>query len=226
MRRLIYFTQHQPLLVVFTLLVFIGGGILAFRGLPIEAFPDVSDTQVTVIALASGSRGRGSRAAGDAADRSRAIGPARLGAAVLAHPVRAVVHGHHVQRPADRLARAPARRERLQNLTAARGRGNPHAAAPDRDRRDLPVPAARRRLSDAAVARDPGLGGREASCARCPALPIWSRWAVSIKQYEVNPDMARLRDYGLSLGQLFEALAAGQCQCRWWRRHPRARSST
>ena len=54
MRRLINFTQHQPLLVVLALLVFIGSGIVAFRALPIEAFPDVTDTQVTVISLYPG----------------------------------------------------------------------------------------------------------------------------------------------------------------------------
>ena len=54
MRRLIYFTQHQPLLIVFALIVFIGSGVIAFRNLPIEAFPDVSDTQVTVVALFPG----------------------------------------------------------------------------------------------------------------------------------------------------------------------------
>ena len=53
-RRIVYTALHQPLLVVFALVVFIGAGTVAFRNLPIEAFPDVSDTQVTVIGLYSG----------------------------------------------------------------------------------------------------------------------------------------------------------------------------
>jgi len=35
-------------------MIFIAGGIVAFINLPIEAFPDVSDTQVNVIALFPG----------------------------------------------------------------------------------------------------------------------------------------------------------------------------
>src|SRR5258706_4138372 len=34
--------------------LFVGGGLWAFNNLPVEAFPDVTDTQVTVIALHPG----------------------------------------------------------------------------------------------------------------------------------------------------------------------------
>ena len=53
-RRIVGASLNQPLLVIFALLAFIGGGILAFKNLPVEAFPDVSDTQVTVITLFPG----------------------------------------------------------------------------------------------------------------------------------------------------------------------------
>src|SRR5215472_12485522 len=53
-RRVVSFALHQPLFVVLMTLLFIGGGVAAFHGLPIEAFPDVSDTQVNVIALYPG----------------------------------------------------------------------------------------------------------------------------------------------------------------------------
>src|SRR5260370_33694142 len=36
------------------LAVFVGGGLWAFNNLPVEAFPDVTDTQATVIALYPG----------------------------------------------------------------------------------------------------------------------------------------------------------------------------
>ena len=49
--RLIAYCLRQPLMVMLALLLFIGGGIAAFRVLPVEAFPDVSDTQVTVVSL-------------------------------------------------------------------------------------------------------------------------------------------------------------------------------
>jgi heavy metal efflux system protein len=45
---------QQPLLVVFALLAFTGGGLIAFKNLPVEAFPDVTDTQVTIITLYPG----------------------------------------------------------------------------------------------------------------------------------------------------------------------------
>ena len=53
-KRIVHFALTEPLFVLLGLLLFIGGGIAAFRTLPIEAFPDVTDTQVTVISLYPG----------------------------------------------------------------------------------------------------------------------------------------------------------------------------
>src|SRR5262249_21303430 len=53
-KRVIAFALRQPLFVVLGMLIFIGGGLIAFKNLPVEAFPDVSDTQVTVISLYPG----------------------------------------------------------------------------------------------------------------------------------------------------------------------------
>ncbi len=53
-RRIVHFALHQPFFVFLLLLTFIGAGVAAFRALPIEAFPDVSDIQVTVISLFPG----------------------------------------------------------------------------------------------------------------------------------------------------------------------------
>src|ERR1043165_2824165 len=53
-RRLVHFALHQPLFAALLALLFSAGGIVAFINLPIEAFPDVSDTQVNVIALFPG----------------------------------------------------------------------------------------------------------------------------------------------------------------------------
>ena len=54
MRRLIAYSLQQPLFVLLGTGAFIVAGILAFNNLPVEAFPDVSDTQVNVIALYPG----------------------------------------------------------------------------------------------------------------------------------------------------------------------------
>ena len=53
-KRVVAFALHQPLFVMLGLLLFVGGGLIAFKNLPVEAFPDVSDTQVTVISLYPG----------------------------------------------------------------------------------------------------------------------------------------------------------------------------
>ena len=50
-KRIVHFALNQPLFILLGLVLFIGAGIAAFRSLPIEAFPDVTDTQVTVISL-------------------------------------------------------------------------------------------------------------------------------------------------------------------------------
>jgi cobalt-zinc-cadmium resistance protein CzcA len=78
-RKIVSFSLYQPLFIVLGLVCFIGAGIAAFNSLPVEAFPDVTDTQVTVITLYPG----------------RAV--AERGAHVRAYPVRVVFHHHHVR---------------------------------------------------------------------------------------------------------------------------------
>ena len=53
-RRIVSFSLHQPLFVVLGTDLFVGAGVIAFKRLPVEAFPDVTDTQVTVITLYPG----------------------------------------------------------------------------------------------------------------------------------------------------------------------------
>jgi cobalt-zinc-cadmium resistance protein CzcA len=54
MKRLIHYALHQPLFIVLGSLLFVMAGVIAFKNLSVEAFPDVTDTQVTVIALFPG----------------------------------------------------------------------------------------------------------------------------------------------------------------------------
>ncbi len=54
MRKLIRFSLNQPVLIVLAVLLFAMAGVVAFQNLSVEAFPDVTDTQVTVIALFPG----------------------------------------------------------------------------------------------------------------------------------------------------------------------------
>jgi len=53
-RKIVSFALHQPFFLILLLALFVGGGIAAFRSLPIEAFPDVTDVQVAVITLFPG----------------------------------------------------------------------------------------------------------------------------------------------------------------------------
>ncbi|MFZ2910562.1 MAG: efflux RND transporter permease subunit, partial [Candidatus Desulfobacillus denitrificans] len=54
LERLVEFSLTQRLLVVIATLALIGAGVVAFNGLPIDAFPDVSSTQVKIIMKAPG----------------------------------------------------------------------------------------------------------------------------------------------------------------------------
>ncbi len=54
MKRLIRNALNMPLFVVLGTVLFVMAGIVAFKNLSVEAFPDVTDTQVTVIALYPG----------------------------------------------------------------------------------------------------------------------------------------------------------------------------
>jgi heavy metal efflux system protein len=54
MKKLIHFALNQPLFIILGTLLFAMTGVFAFKNLSVEAFPDVTDTQVTVIALYPG----------------------------------------------------------------------------------------------------------------------------------------------------------------------------
>src|SRR5690242_21506978 len=53
-RRVVAFALYQPLFILLGVALFVGAGLWAFNSLPVEAFPDVTDTQATVIALYPG----------------------------------------------------------------------------------------------------------------------------------------------------------------------------
>src|SRR5215468_3070652 len=84
--RVVAFALRQPLFVMLLVAIFIGAGVYAFETLPIEAFPDVSDTQVQVITLFPG----------------RA--PARAGAVGSGRPAAPDRAGARAARDADRRA--------------------------------------------------------------------------------------------------------------------------
>jgi heavy metal efflux system protein len=207
-RRVVHFALHQPLFLSLIVLVFIGGGIAAFKGLPIEAFPDVSDVQVNVISLYPG------RAA-EEVEKQVTI-PVEVALAGVPNCVRMVSHTQFGlsfvvltfdEKVTDYFARQQVT-ERLQ------GADLPPGVAPSlaplstpigelfryrlkgdgRDSREL------RTLQDWVVERQLKSVSGVADVVSIGGL---------VKQYEVQPDMARLKGYGLSLQQLFTALGRG-----------------
>src|SRR2546425_12730861 len=79
-RRVAEFALHQPFFLILLAALFIAGGVAAFRALPVEAFPDVTDTQVQVITLFPG------RAA-EEVEKQVTI-PIRIGLSGIPHSVR------------------------------------------------------------------------------------------------------------------------------------------
>src|SRR5689334_18390749 len=84
LRRIIFFAIHQPLFVFLLLALFVGAGIFAFRTLPIEAFPDVTDIQVTVVTLYPGH-------ASEEVEKQVSI-PVEIAVSGLPHSVRVFSH--------------------------------------------------------------------------------------------------------------------------------------
>ena len=52
--RLVSFALNQPLFIILIAVLFIAAGVAAFKSLPVEAFPDITDIQVNVITLFPG----------------------------------------------------------------------------------------------------------------------------------------------------------------------------
>jgi cobalt-zinc-cadmium resistance protein CzcA len=204
-RRVVSFALHQPLFVVLMTLLFIGGGAAAFHQLPIEAFPDVSDTQVNVIALYPG------RAPEEV--EKQVTMPLETVLNGLPHMVRMFSHTQFGlsfimltfddrttdmavrQQTLEKLATAdlpPGVQPQLAPLSTAIGeiyryviRGEGH------DSREL------RTLEDWVVERN---------LRSVPGVADIVPFGGLVKTYEVNPDLARMRYYGVSLQQLYTAL--------------------
>src|SRR5438876_8041383 len=83
-KRFVAFGLDQPFFLILLVVLFISGGVAAFRTLPVEAFPDVTDTQVQVITLFPG------RAA-EEVEKQVTI-PIEIGLSGMPHSVRLFSH--------------------------------------------------------------------------------------------------------------------------------------
>ena len=210
MKRLIHFALHQPLFVVLGTLLFARGGRDRVQqpvggGVP-GRHRHAGDGDRAV----PRPRRRGGRKAGDAADRGGALRPAEFDPRVLAHAVRPVVHRRHLRRQGRRASGARSRCiERLRAVDLPPGvRGRHRAATPRRSARSCAT-ALRgdgysttelRTLEDWVVER---------TLRQVPGVADVVAMGGYIKQYEVQPDLDKLRAAKLTLQNLLDALGRG-----------------
>jgi cobalt-zinc-cadmium resistance protein CzcA len=207
-KSLISFALRQPLFIALGMALFIGGGIVAFRALPVEALPDVTDTQVQIITLYPG------RAAEEV--EKQITFPIEVALAGMPNMIRMFSHTQFglsfVILTFDDKANAYfARQQVLERLRAT----------------DLP-PNVSPQLAPLSTAvgeiyryRVKGAGYDEYDLRTIedwtierqlrliPGVADIVSFGGFIKQYEVNPDLARMKYYKISLQQLFSAIERG-----------------
>jgi cobalt-zinc-cadmium resistance protein CzcA len=207
-KRIVHFALHQPLFMVLMTILFVAGGIMAFKSLPIEAFPDVTDIQVNVIALFPGH-------APEEVEKQLTI-PLEVALSGLPHQVRMFSHTQFglsfIMLTFDDGANSYFARQQV--LERLQGAELPPGVQPQL----APLSTAIGEIFRYRV-KDDSLSARE--------LRTIENWTVErqlkmvpgvadvvslgglIKQYEVNPGLARMKYYNLTLQQLFTALGRG-----------------
>jgi cobalt-zinc-cadmium resistance protein CzcA len=205
-RRLITFSLTQPLFVLLGTLIFAVAGIIAFEALPVEAFPDVSDTQVNVIALYPG------RAA-EEVERQVTI-PIEIALSSVPNVVRTFSHTQFglsfiILTFNDKAVDQTVRQQVSERLL---GVDMPPGVQPQmaplstaigeifrfRLRGDHLTSQELRTLQDWVV---------EKQLRLAPGVADIVTMGGTMKQYEVSPNLAKMRDYKVTLAQLFTALS-------------------
>src|SRR5205085_1965568 len=206
-RRLITFALEQPFFLVLLVVLFVAAGVAAFRSLPVEAFPDVTDTQVQVISLFPG------RAA-EEVEKQVTI-PVEIGLSGIPHSVRLFSHTQFglsfIAVTFDDAVDAYFARQQI--LERLRGVDLPMGVSPELGPMATPIgeiyryrlrgplnPIDMRTVQDWTVARQ---------LKTVPGIADVVTYGGFIKQYQVEPDMAKMKVYGVTLQQLFTALDRG-----------------
>lgn len=208
LRKIIFFAIHQPLFVFLLLALFVTAGIFAFRTLPIEAFPDVTDIQVTVVTLYPGH-------AAEEVEKQVTI-PIEIAVSGLPHSVRVFSHTQFGLSSTyitfdDEVDNYFARQQVLERLQNA---DLPEHIRPELAPLSSPIGEIYRvylksdkynamdlrAIEDWVVERNLKLVSGVAD--------VVSRGGY-IKQYQVAPDLTKLKAYGLTLQQVFAALERG-----------------
>src|SRR5881396_372742 len=207
-RKLVSFAIHQPLFLTLLLVLFIGAGVAAFRALPIEAFPDITDVQVAVITLFPGH-------APEEVEKQITI-PLEIALSGLPHSVRLFSHTQFglsfiyitFDDAADNYFARQQVLERLQGV--ALPPGVQPALAPlatpigeiyrFRVQGDGVSPTDLRALQDWVVVRH---------LKMVPGVADVVSFGGFIKQYQVQPDLAKMHALNIPLQQPFSALGRG-----------------
>jgi cobalt-zinc-cadmium resistance protein CzcA len=207
-RRLVSFALDQPLFLVLLVGLFVAAGVAAFESLPVEAFPDVTDVQTTLVTLFPGH-------APEEVEKQITI-PLEIALSGVPHAVRLFSHTQFGlsfismtfddqvddyfarQRVLERLPQAdlpPDVQPQLGPLSTPVGElYRFRLVSKQRDATEL------RTIEDWTVERNLRLSAGVAD--------IVSRGGF-IKQYQVELDQPRMRSYGVTLQQVFTALGRG-----------------
>jgi heavy metal efflux system protein len=208
MKRLINYALNQPLFIILGTLMFIMAGVIAFKNLSVEAFPDVTDTQVTIISLYPG------RAAEEV--EKQITLPLETALAGLPNSIRLFSHtqfglSYTVITYDDNANVNIARQQVAERLnTVDLPPGAQVNVAPNatpvgevmryRLKGDGKTTTDLRTLEDWVVER--GL-------RQVPGVADVVAMGGFIKQYEVQPDLDKLRAYKLSFQNVLDALGRG-----------------
>ena len=208
MKRLIHYALHQPLIIVLGTLLFALAGVIAFRNLSVEAFPDVTDTQVTVIALFPG------RAAEEV--EKQVTLPIEVALSGLPDSIRVFSHtqfglSYTVVTYGDK---AEVNLVRQQVAERLRGIDLPPGVEADIAPNATPVGEIMRyrvrgdgkNTTDLRTIEDWTV---ERALRQVPGVADVVAMGGAIKQYEVQPDLDKLRAYRLTFQNLLDALGRG-----------------
>jgi len=207
-RRLISVALHQPAYIGLLLVLFVAAGIAAFSSLPVEAFPDVTDVQVTVITLFPGH-------APEEVEKQITI-PLEIGLSGLPHAVRLFSHtqfglSYIIVTFDDDANDYFARQQVLERL---QGVDLPNGVQPQLAPLSTAIgeiyryrvagkgvsPAELRSVQDWVVVRN---------LKMIPGVADVVSFGGFVKEYDVIVNTARMKSYNVTLQQVFTALGRG-----------------